>query len=172
MNQKPRLRFDYRKDRWRLNGLPFELCHICGRPNHRKGTCGRCQNSRYEEMRAQRRVFNNAIRRGALPDLSSVKINCVDCEKYSQKNPEGWKNKDLTASEWDHRDWREPLKVEPVCRMHNARRGRAMTAYEASFVKIADPLSTAPHGIYTPVSIPQSVADERHAASDTADGRT
>ena len=163
MKEKPRLRFDYRKDRWRLDGFPFELCHICGRPNRRKGTCGICQNARYQEMRTQRRIFLNALRSGLIPSLADRLTKCVDCVYHENNLPSQWPDTPVmiehrkirieqqmdVATEWDHRDWREPLKVEPVCRMHNARRGRAMTAFEASFVQLKAAKSTPSDEFYT-----------------------
>lgn len=47
--------------------------------------------------------------RGELPDPRSAL--CVDCGR--------------AATEYDHRDYNEPLKVDPVCRGCNARRGKA-----------------------------------------------
>lgn len=51
-----------------------------------------------------------ARRHGELADPRTM--SCTDCEG--------------TATEYDHRDYNEPLKVEPVCRGCNARRGKAI----------------------------------------------
>lgn len=61
----------------------------------------------------QRRVAQNAVKaavkRGALPDLRKVPVKCADCGER--------------ATCWDHRDYRAPLDVSPVCKGCNNRRG-------------------------------------------------
>lgn len=52
-----------------------------------------------------------AIRLGNLPHPS--KFVCVDCN--------------VPAIEYDHRDYAQPLAVDPVCRRCNLRRGPAIT---------------------------------------------
>lgn len=47
--------------------------------------------------------------RGLLPDLRLAAVRCTDCPN--------------TATQWDHRDYRKPLAVEPVCKGCNLRRG-------------------------------------------------
>lgn len=50
-----------------------------------------------------------AVREGKIKQLSKHEIKCVDCGEK--------------ATEWDHRDYRKPLDVEPVCRKCNNHRG-------------------------------------------------
>jgi hypothetical protein len=50
-----------------------------------------------------------AVAKGELPRAHA--LSCTDCGAQ--------------ASEYDHRDYSQPLVVEPVCRLHNRRRGRA-----------------------------------------------
>ena len=51
-----------------------------------------------------------AVRRGDLPSIWTQK--CVDCGRR--------------ASDYDHRDYGKPLKVEPVCNECNIKRGPAL----------------------------------------------
>ncbi len=53
-----------------------------------------------------------AIRRGELKSLWDGKTACVDCGK--------------PAIYYDHRDYGEPLDVEPVCASCNSNRGPAL----------------------------------------------
>lgn len=127
---KLRFRFDVVKRVWRhlsgdLAGRRVNLCRFCKLFSERMGTCIACQNARNAEIKQQRRIFTNAVRAGKIPSLADRQTPCVDCKGTSKPR--------RPATEWDHRDWREPLKVEPVCRFHNSHRGRAMTAHEASF---------------------------------------
>ena len=62
-------------------------------------------------------VVMAAIRKGVLPRLSHIKklsheIMCVDCGAQAQC--------------WDHRDYRKPLDVDPVCHRCNILRGKAL----------------------------------------------
>ncbi len=52
----------------------------------------------------------NAVKRGLLPHPRSV--NCVDCGG--------------SATEYDHRSYAQPLKVDAVCHACNLQRGRAI----------------------------------------------
>jgi len=54
-------------------------------------------------------VTNWAVLKGYLPRLSKVKILCVDCGKR--------------AKHYDHRDYRLPHIVEPLCQSCNFKRG-------------------------------------------------
>lgn len=125
---KPRFRYDYHRRLWRWSdtGHLLRFCDICRGPHVRRGLCGKCQTARKAEIKNGRRIWLRASGRPhAYPLLCQGATQCVDCTK---------RGRDIRlATEWDHRDWREPLKVEPVCRNHNSQRGRAMTAYEASF---------------------------------------
>lgn len=124
---KLRFRYDHKRHCWRWSsGHPLRFCELCKGPHIRSGLCKICQDARKAEIRGGRRMWERA--RGqprAYPLLCQGTTKCVDCVR---------RGRDVRlATEWDHRDWREPLKVEPVCRNHNSQRGRAMTAYEASF---------------------------------------
>ena len=73
------------------------------------GLCGPCHSY---QMSAQYRaylVLRKAIRSGALPPAKECK--CVDCGKQ--------------ARDYDHRSYETPLKVAPVCRSCNQKRGPA-----------------------------------------------
>jgi hypothetical protein len=135
--QKQRFRYDRLKDCWRWpSGKPLRFCEICSGAYIREGICDKCQDARRAEIaRGKVTWMREKGRPGRFPLLSRGQIKCVDCVSSTTKRPDWAKPIDDTATEWDHRDWREPLKVVPVCRMHNSRRGRAMTAHEASFHK-------------------------------------
>jgi hypothetical protein len=62
-------------------------------------------------------VVNRAKKSGLLPRLAKEFYTCVDC-----------RSKRATA--WDHRDYRKPLNVEPVCSSCNTLRGSALTPKE------------------------------------------
>lgn len=55
-----------------------------------------------------RKATRAAIIRGKIPNPG--KLMCSDCGKI--------------ATEYDHRDYKKPLAVEPVCRTCNIRRGK------------------------------------------------
>ena len=62
--------------------------------------------SRYFEM--AHRYVSVAVYNGDLPRLDGS-VPCTDCGQPAQ--------------EYDHRDYKKPLEVEPVCRECNAARG-------------------------------------------------
>lgn len=64
------------------------------------------QRSRY--FRLAHSYVSVAIYNGDLPKLDGS-IKCVDC--------------DQPAAEYDHRDYKKPMEVEPVCRACNQARG-------------------------------------------------
>lgn len=96
---------------------------LCGAPDvdtHAYWNCEACQllreaawheraQKRFWQQRAGSRV-GYALKTGALPRLDGS-ILCVDCGDV--------------AREYDHRDYAEPLVVEPVCHSCNIRRGSA-----------------------------------------------
>jgi hypothetical protein len=55
-------------------------------------------------------AVSRAKRKGLLPEPST--LSCVDCGRR--------------AEQYDHRDYNEPLKVDPVCRSCNVMRGHAI----------------------------------------------
>lgn len=70
-------------------------------------------------QRAAIKAVKYAVRRGLLPRLGKYgveTISCVDCS--------------AVARCYDHRDYRKPLEVDPVCRSCNARRGPAIDIAE------------------------------------------
>lgn len=71
--------------------------------------CVRERESRPLMVKAHRAV-QTAVARGQLPNLQHVEIDCVDCGEYR-------------ANCFDHRDYRYPLLVAPVCGGCNKRRG-------------------------------------------------
>lgn len=135
---KPHLRFNYAAKAWFFvfydedTGEVFKnwlrgnrrlrICEICSGPAYRASwgaVCLDCREAREIEVRESHRIFAGALREGQFQSLPDGKTECVDC--------------DAPAMVWEHRDAREPLSVEPCCRSCNRRRGRAMTAHEASF---------------------------------------
>lgn len=67
-----------------------------------------------DKKRGQQRahhLVNRAIVNGKLPKLNGS-VKCKDCG--------------MPASIYDHRDYRKPLRVDPVCTFCNARRGSAL----------------------------------------------
>lgn len=67
-----------------------------------------------------------AIKCGVLPDLSLGEYACVDCG--------------AAATQYEHRDYRHPLDVEPVCKACNLKRGRGQWPSDADycFKKVKD----------------------------------
>ena len=103
-------------------------CTDCGRPNlwsplrgfhhmriapwRHAGPCVPCGSKRVARLRRERTgnassQVNAAIRAGRLPALWHQ--YCVDCG--------------APARDYDHRDYRKPLEVDPVCRSCNKLRG-------------------------------------------------
>lgn len=66
----------------------------------------RLDRSRYFEL--AHRYVSIAIYNGDLPKLDGS-VKCSDCDR--------------PAREYDHRDYKKPLEVEPVCKFCNAARG-------------------------------------------------
>ena len=95
------------------------VCAECGGQelrSHNAVFCHACALARSKAARNERaRYFylaheyvTVAVRMGDLPKLDGS-ILCTDCS-----NP---------ATEYDHRDYKKPLEVDPVCRACNAARG-------------------------------------------------
>lgn len=82
-------------------------------PKSRDIRCSDCATSRYWKMvgyqNAACRLVHAAMRRGDIPAPAS--LACVDCGAQ--------------ARDYDHRDYTQPLKVDPVCRSCNVMRGFA-----------------------------------------------
>jgi hypothetical protein len=101
--------------------LPFQVpghCIDCGTKARRDGAFWRCWpcNNTMRDMRAKASLaVKRAITTGEIaPPLTLI---CVDCEQ--------------PASCYDHRDYRRPLDVSPVCDRCNQRRGPAAWRDEA-----------------------------------------
>lgn len=79
--------------------------------------------SRYWQGKAHAMV-KSAIKHGLLPDLKGGEYACFDCGSV--------------AHEYDHRDYAQPLAVQPVCRSCNKQRGTAKwpSAETYQFIKI------------------------------------
>src|SRR3990167_5820689 len=56
-------------------------------------------------------AVRKAIKEGKLPDLKLEHIKCTDCQDR--------------ATTYDHREYKKPLEVDPVCKSCNAARGPA-----------------------------------------------
>ena len=65
----------------------------------------------YEMRRLAISKVGKAINKGLLPRLTQLNIQCTDCKER--------------AVVYDHRDYKQPLKVDPVCNRCNQKRGRA-----------------------------------------------
>lgn len=72
--------------------------------------CLKCATARAKVSDRAGRLVRAAIRKSELPDPST--LECVDCGK--------------PAYCYDHRDYSQPLLVEPVCQGCNIRRGPAL----------------------------------------------
>lgn len=98
----------------------MNTCAECGLDiasrGHNAIYCVPCVRKRERTQRSEKTLYQSlatsfvtvAIRHGDLPKLDGS-IACVDCG-----NP---------AAEYDHRDYRQPLDVQPVCRSCNQKRG-------------------------------------------------
>ena len=58
-------------------------------------------------------TVRDAVRKGELPNLRTTEVSCVDCGRR--------------ATGYDHRDYLEPLLVDPLCGRCNVMRGPAVT---------------------------------------------
>ena len=68
-------------------------------------------------------IVSRTVKSGKLPDLKATEVFCVDCGER--------------ATQYDHRDYGEPLKVEPVCRSCNAKRGKALAMAAKNHLQVA-----------------------------------
>lgn len=81
------------------------FCNPCAQVRAR--AAGRCNSSTYQQL--ARSYVSAAIKRGDLPSLTTNVVDCADCG--------------ARAEQYDHRDYFQPMKVDPVCRSCNMRRG-------------------------------------------------
>ncbi len=90
------------------------ICERCGKPERRSGYtfyCWECADRLRRDRAAFTSIAHRAVKKAiARGDLKPIQRHtCVDC--------------DSPAEVYDHRDYRFPLAVEPVCQGCNARRG-------------------------------------------------
>lgn len=120
---KPRLTWNYRASEWRIqhNDWWFEVvrkcptCKLLFIGSRQVWTCKPCKERRRKILRRACIVHaqvKRAVELGKLPDLRETNVRCVDC-------------KERRAVCYDHRDYDQPFKVDPVCRQCNCRRGPA-----------------------------------------------
>ena len=90
---------------------------------HTAFMCLKCRRARARDMKHAIRLVSRAIRDGALPPLTSAICGCGK-----------------PALVYEHRDYRRPLDVEPVCKSCNRKRGPALwnpdekISYESALV--------------------------------------
>lgn len=103
-------------------------CGSCGdlHTTHKRARrftrCPRCWMLVEQARAAAMLIVARAVKRGDLHHPSA--LQCADC--------------DAPAIEYDHRDYSQPLKVDPVCRKHNLLRGAP-----APFNRFAHPRASA-----------------------------
>lgn len=121
--EKPRARWDYKRGMWReVNTYHNRLAHYwlkrcseCGAEmccGINRSRCSDCLNSFDLGAKRAHAVVSAAVKCGLLP--RACEQNCVDCGR--------------TAQVYEHRDYNQPLVVEPVCRSCNKKRGSARKA--------------------------------------------
>lgn len=101
------------KDQWRW-GVKLVTCDACGKHHARSRwsvsiRCHACDCVGWIAKRRASAAVQRAVKRGDL--LPALQFDCVDCGH--------------PAHGYDHRDYSQPLVVEPVCRRCNALRGPA-----------------------------------------------
>lgn len=98
------------------HGIAKSSCRICktiwARKKRAKGGTKEKDRAYYERvkgwlMSTSRSAVYIAVRSGKIPKASTFK--CKDCDRQ--------------AEVYDHRDYAKPLKVQPVCRSCNSKRG-------------------------------------------------
>ncbi len=90
-----------------------EFCTGCGaeiKKGRNRKYCSACLELSFSRQRKLHYEVKKAIKAGALAPITESTA-CVDCG--------------FPAACYDHRDWRAPLAVEPVCKSCNNRRGPA-----------------------------------------------
>lgn len=98
--------------------LPFRIegvCIDCAAPFRRdmgSWRCWGCERAMAAIRARAMAAVHLAVASGAIP--KAAMLPCIDCEE--------------PASVYDHRDYRQPLNVVPVCRKCNQRRGPAAWA--------------------------------------------
>jgi hypothetical protein len=119
IKDKRRFRWCYRLKRWRMGPRYFlSDCRNCHElivvTQGSSGHCGACHGklTRARDLLRQFALFAVAreIRLGNLRRPSE--LVCADCERQAQQ--------------YEHRDYRKPLEVVPICRSCNMKRGPAL----------------------------------------------
>lgn len=80
--------------------------------------CSPCSDAHRKEGTNASNLVQKAVRDGVLPKVDT--LICVDCGK--------------TAQNYDHRDYTNPLEVEPVCKKCNLIRGYAKDSILREFI--------------------------------------
>lgn len=89
----------------------MKACHECGRDIRCGYRCTQCHRIQFPVMEAAHQSVAQAVREGRLTNLRLCWTACIDCG--------------LRATQYDHRDYMQPLVVDPVCRKCNRLRGPA-----------------------------------------------
>ncbi len=92
----------------------------------RSRICEDCKKLRHKVLQRCKGAMTRAHASGKLERLFTGKQKCVDCGG--------------SASVWDHRDYRKPLDVSPVCDSCNHVRGQG--AFDDSHIHLLDRKST------------------------------
>lgn len=95
----------------------FRDCRLCRKRkliNNPGDTCQSCRERWLKLLQSAGSAVSAAVGKGFLSPASDHA--CVDCGR--------------PAKEYDHRDYLKPLKVEPVCRTCNKKRGYAINTFE------------------------------------------
>lgn len=96
-----------------LRDYSTRKCSICGTPTKSLGgpqcICDRCRPAHFRAQCSAVGAVRKAVNVGMLKPART--LACVDCGGQ--------------AEHYDHRDYRKPLRVEPVCRSCNILRGVA-----------------------------------------------
>jgi len=119
-NRHHRARFCFDCAEIKNNGGPLRkklTCSHCANtisPHSTTGLCGyhrkKVNLNSLSVMAAAHKIVALAVKSKILPELDGT-IPCHDCGR--------------PAHEYDHRDYKKPLDVSPVCRACNKHRGRA-----------------------------------------------
>ncbi len=92
-------------------------CYICNlaiggkRGKHNEYTCVKCYVALALEKARAHSAVAYAVRSGKLKNLKAHEVDCVDCG--------------ARAECYDHRDYKQPLLVDPVCEFCDSDRGMA-----------------------------------------------
>lgn len=86
-------------------------CDFCNREKCRSSWCDEHRWHLTAKSRGHAAV-SKAVKAGLLVNLKTAHVKCTDCDKR--------------AVAYDHRDYRKPLDVQPVCNSCNMLRGPAI----------------------------------------------